>query len=40
MREESGTRFDPELLDAFLTSLPELQRMQREMPPGWDPRRV
>ena len=40
MKGESGIRFDPELLDAFLTSLPELQRMQRDLPPGWDPRRA
>jgi putative two-component system response regulator len=40
MKEESGIRFDPDLLDAFLTSLPELRRMQNDLPPGWDPRKL
>ncbi|MGE0159500.1 MAG: HD domain-containing phosphohydrolase [Gemmatimonadales bacterium] len=37
MREESGIRFDPELLDIFLTSLPELEELQRDLPPAWYP---
>jgi len=38
MRLESGKRFDPELLDAFLTGLPELERMQRDLPAISSPR--
>ena len=37
MREESSNRFDPELLEAFLNSLPELEKLQRELPPAWNP---
>jgi HD-GYP domain-containing protein (c-di-GMP phosphodiesterase class II) len=38
MRVDSGIRFDPEVLDAFLSSLPELQRLQEDLPAHAMPR--
>jgi putative two-component system response regulator len=32
MRADSGVRFDPEVLEAFLASLPELQKLQDGLP--------
>jgi putative two-component system response regulator len=38
MREDAGVRFDPELVDVFLTNLPELRRLQEDLPPVEFPR--
>jgi response regulator RpfG family c-di-GMP phosphodiesterase len=32
MRADSGVRFDPDVLEAFLSTLPELQKLQEDLP--------